>query len=84
MCLTVKSGKGVPMVHDPMQYNQGTVMTDTSTRHHGVTSQKTASLLCTVVINSNLEGEVKRDWRKMYAEELHESYYSKNIIKMNE
>jgi len=71
------------MVHDPVQYNQGTVMTDTSTRHYDVSPQKTASLLCTVVRNSNLEGEVKRDWRKMYKEELHESYYSKNIIKMN-
>jgi hypothetical protein len=83
MCRTVKSGKGVPMVHEPVQYNQGTVMTDKSTRHHGVIPQKTASLLWTVVRNSNLE-EVKRGWRKMYKEELHESYYSKDIIKMNE
>jgi hypothetical protein len=51
MCRTVKSVKGVPMVHDPVQYNQGRVMTDTSTRHHGVTPQKT------VVRNSNLEEE---------------------------
>ena len=72
------------MLHEPVQYYQGTVMTDISTREQGVTAQKRARLLCTVVRNSNLEGEVKRGWRKMYKEELHESYYSKDIIKINE
>jgi hypothetical protein len=52
MCRTVKPGKSVPILQDPVQYNQGTVMTDTSARHHGVTLQETVSLLQTVVKNS--------------------------------
>ena len=64
MCCIVKSGKGVSMLHEPVQYYQGTVMTDISTRQQGVTAQKTARLLCTVVRNSNLEEEVKKRLEK--------------------